>query len=344
MSELLKPFGYEKFCTKNRIVMSAMTRGFSTDKCCNPRMTDYYARRAESGVGLILTEGIVIHPAGNGYNDVPFMETKTQAESWIPCLRRVHNAGSKMFAQLWHCGRISHPDYTGGIPPVSSSSVQAEGINRQNNKEYGVPRALRTEEFPEIIAQYVNATQNALHAGFDGVELHYGHGYLIDQFFDTRINQRTDLHGGTVENRSRLAVEIVKAILAIADPSQLMIRISPSREMNGVYEWSDMHELLQCFLTQIDALGVRLIDISCANANYFNTSGKVIRVAREYWKHVIIGGASLTIEDAEREIAEGNLDLVTWGRLMIANPDFVSKVAANVPLTAFDNAMRNSLQ
>jgi N-ethylmaleimide reductase len=343
MSQLLKPFSYEKFATQNRIVMSAMTRGFSTDKCCNPLMTDYYARRAAHGVGLILTEGIVIHSSGNGYNDVPFIETKAQAESWIPCLNKVHQAGSKMFAQLWHCGRISHSDYTGGLAPVSSSSIRAEGINRQNNKEYGIPRELRADELPEIVAQYVTATRNALDVGFDGVELHFGHGYLIDQFFDTRINQRTDQYGGSIENRSRFAVEIVKAVLAIAAPNQLMIRISPSREMNGLYEWSDMLELLKCFLSQIDSLGVRLIDISCANANYFNTSGKVIRIAREYWKHVIIGGASLSIEDAEREISDGNLDLVTWGRLMIANPDFAAKVANNTPLIAFDNAMRNSL-
>lgn len=343
MNELLKPFRYEKFYTKNRIVMSAMTRGFSEDKCCNPLMTEYYSRRAENGIGLILTEGIVIHQSGNGYIKVPFLETMEQAKSWVPCLDRVHDAGAKMFAQLWHCGRISHPDFTDGIDPISSSSIQAEGINRQNNKEYGIPRELQANEVNDIVHQYVQATENALTAGFDGVELHFGHGYLIDQFFDSRINVRSDQYGGSIENRCRLGVEIVEALLKVAEPSQIIIRISPSREMNGMYDWPDLDELLKCFLMQIDRLGVRLIDISCANSNYFKTSGKVIHLAREYWKHVILGGASLTVEEAENEILTGNLDLVTWGRLIISNPDFASKIATNSLLTPFDNAMRNSL-
>ncbi len=343
MSELLKPFSYGNFYSKNRIVMSAMTRGFSKDKCCSPLMTEYYSRRAEDGIGLLLTEGIVIHQSGNGYVDVPFIETIEQAKSWIPCLERVHNAGSKMFAQLWHCGRISHSDFTGGVSPVSSSSVQAEGMNRQNNKEYGIPRELKSEELGDIVSQYVRATENALEAGFDGVELHFGHGYLIDQFLDSRINQRSDQYGGSVENRCRLAVEIVRAMLAVTDTSKLIIRISPSREMNGLYEWPDMNELLECLLTQMDRVGLTLIDISCANSNYFHTAGKVIHLARKSWKHAIMGGASLTMDEAENEILSGNLDLVTWGRLILANPDFVSKLAAKASHTPFDNAMRNSL-
>lgn len=219
---------------RNRVVMSAMTRNFADKQHrATDLMAEYYERRALDGVALLLTEGTIVHPSGDGYNDVPHIHDEGQVESWRNVTRRVHAAGSKIFCQLWHCGRISHEDYTGGVQPVSSSAQQPAGINRQNNKPYPVPRPLATDEMPEIYAMYRSAARNAIAAGFDGVELHLGHGYLADSFFDARLNDRTDRYGGSVENRCRFAIELTQAVLEDLGPAKVMARISPSRDMGG---------------------------------------------------------------------------------------------------------------
>lgn len=343
MKNLFSPFSSPWIETKNRFVMSAMTRGFAPERMCTQTIAEYYAKRAEAGVGLILTEGIVVHSSGNGYRDVPFIETDEQAVSWKYCIERVHKAGSLIFSQLWHCGRISHSDFTGGADPVSSCSEQAEGINRQNGKPFGTPRMLRSEEIPGVIKLFVDAAKRAVNVGFDGVELHLGHGYLVDQFLDARINKRNDTYGGSIENRARLAVELVEAVVGAVGASKVMVRISPSRDMGGVYDWPDLEPLLAHLLGSLDRLGVRLLDISCANANYFATSGRVIRMARSLWPYVILGGASLSPSEAEAELEKNFLDLVTWGRAMIANPDIVAKVKNGISLVEFDNSMRSTL-
>ena len=329
---------------KNRIVMAPMTRGFAKDvHLCNDEIGHYYIRRAESGIGLIITEGMVIHPGGNGYSTVPFIYTKSQAESWRDTVNKVQAYGTKIFAQLWHCGRISHTDFTEGYPVVSSTNRKAEGINRQNNKPYGIPTALTVTEIDSVIAMFENAAEQALGIGFDGVEIHMGHGYLIDQFLDKRVNDRTDNYGGSVENRCRFALELARTLVSKFGSTKIMIRISPSRFMSGLYEWPDMGQMMSYLLTGFDEAGIRLLDISCANADYFDTSGKVIKLFRGEWKHVILGGASLSLEQAAQEVLDGHLDLVTWGRAILANPDFVRKIANGIELVVFEDAMRSKL-
>ncbi|HSV28598.1 MAG TPA: alkene reductase [Candidatus Omnitrophota bacterium] len=324
---------------QSRVAMAAMTRGFAPDHLANPAMADYYRRRAADGVGLILTEGVVIHHSADGYNNVPHIETDAQAESWKPVVRAVQAAGARIFCQLWHCGRISHADYCGGQPPVSSTNRAAEGINRQNDKPFGTPRALDTDEMPVVYAQYLDAARRALAAGFDGVQLHFGHGYLVDQFFDARVNDRTDRYGGSVENRCRFAVECLEAVLKEVPADKVMVRISPSREMGGLYDWPDMESMLDHLLPAFARLGLKMLDVSCAAADYYKTSGRVIRMVRPKWQGLLIGGASLTPAQGEAELAEGLVDMVTWGRALIANPDFIAKVKAGQELAAFDRAM-----
>lgn len=329
---------------KSRVAMAAMTRSFATaDHLCTPEIAAYYERRASGGVGLILTEGIIIHPSADGYNTVPHLHTEAQMLSWKPAVAAVHKHQTKIYAQLWHCGRISHSDYTNGYDVVSSTNRAASGLNRQNNKDFGVPRALRTEEMPEIYEMFCHSAELALAAGFDGVQLHMGHGYLVDQFLDARINDRTDDYGGSVENRCRFAVELLKAVIARVGAAKVMVRISPSRMMGGLYEWPDLYEMLDLLIKQFKELGLQQLDISCANADYFQTSGKIIRYVRPQWPHLLIGGASLSIENAEKEIEAGLVDLVTWGRSIIANPDFVSSVQQGKELKAFDDSMRATL-
>lgn len=342
---LLKPLISPNIGTlKNRVVMSAMTRSFAgPDHLCTPDIANYYERRAKGGVALILTEGIVVHPSGDGYNSVPHLFTDAQMQSWKRAVLSVHKYQTKIYAQLWHCGRISHPDFTGGFDVVSSTDRPADGVNRQNNKPYGIPSRLLEAEISNIYAMYVHSAKLAMQSGFDGVQIHMGHGYLVDQFFDARINDRIDQYGGSVENRCRFALELCAEVINSIGADKVMIRLSPSRMMNGLYEWPDLNEMLQYLLPQLDKIGLRQLDISCANSNYFETSGKVIRSIRNIWPHLLIGGASLSISDANKEIEDGNLDMVTWGRAILANPNFVELIKNDQPLVDFNDSMRANL-
>jgi len=343
---LLEPFFWEGLGTlQSRIAMAPMTRGFAgPNHTATQLMADYYGRRADNGVGLIITEGTIIHSSGDGYNNVPHIETIEQAISWANVVSRVHGAGSKILCQLWHCGRISHSDYTGGLSPMSSSCKAAEGINRQNNKPYGQPKAMSEEDFPVVIQQFVDAAVRAMSSGFDGVQLHFGHGYLIDQFFDSRINDRTDRFGGNVPNRCRFALDILQKIVTAIGCEHVMIRISPSREMGGIiYDWPDLEDMLAYFLPACARLGLRMVDISCANSEYNKTAGRIIRLVRHNWPHFLMGGASLTFEQAEEEIRSGFLDMVTWGRAFIANPDLPIKFNKQQTLVEFDRDMLSTL-
>ncbi|CAA7621640.1 alkene reductase [Magnetospirillum sp. UT-4] len=328
---------------QSRVAMAAMTRSFAADHLATQAMLDYYRRRAADGVGLILTEGVIIHRSGDGYNNTPHIETDAQAESWRPVVAAVQAAGARIACQLWHCGRISHSDYTGAAP-VSSTSRAAEGINRQNDKPFGTPRALEAGEMATVYGYYTDAAKRALAVGFDAVQLHFGHGYLADQFLDARVNDRTDSYGGSVENRCRFVLECLEAVMAAVPAGRVMVRISPSREMNGPYDWPDMEAMLDHLLPAFAARGLRMLDISCAAADYHKTSGRVIRMVRPKWQGLLIGGASLTPEQGEAELRDGLVDMVTWGRALIANPDFVSRVRSGRGLEAFDRAMLGELR
>lgn len=345
MTTLLDPLDHPGFIAlRNRTVMSAMSRGFAGEgHHPTAAMRDYYERRATGGVGLILTEGTLVHQSGDGWNDAPYIASDAHAESWRPVVDAVHGAGAAIACQLWHTGRISHSDYT-IEQPVSSTNVAAAGINRQNGKPYGEPRALRPDEMPTIYGYFADAARRAIDiAGFDAVELHIGHGYLADQFLDARVNDRTDHYGGSVENRCRFALELVDAVLKAAPAERVIARISPSRFMGGIYDWPDLDEMIAYFIPALQDRGLRALDISCANSDYFETSGRIVRMVRPLWNGVLLGGASLTVDQAEAELQAGLLDAVTWGRAFIANPDLVAKIKNSAEWTPFEDAMRATL-
>ena len=198
---------------KNRIAMAPMTRGFAPDHHANAAMTAYYAKRAEDGVGLIFTEGTVIHHSGDGYRNVPHIETDSQAAAWKPVVDAVHAADTRIVCQLWHCGRISHPDFTGGLAPVSSTSRAAEGQNRQNDKALRRAARARARRDAGHLRAYADAAARAIAAGFDAVELHGANGYLIDEFLDGNVNDRRDAYGGSVEGRCRFLLECLETVI-----------------------------------------------------------------------------------------------------------------------------------
>lgn len=329
---------------KNRIVMAPMTRGFADkNHCATSEISDYYERRARNDIGLIITEGIIIHPSGDGYNNVTHLFTNEQMLSWKNVVDNVQKYKTKIYAQLWHCGRISHSDYTSGFDLISSTNKPAEGMNRQNNKPFGIPRALKLDEMETTYKMFNHSAELALKAGFDGIEVHMGHGYLVDQFLDKNVNDRKDKYGGSIENRIRFSIELLKSLTKKINAEKIMVRISPSRMMGGLYEWPDKEEMLKMLLKEFDEIGLRQLDVSCANSNYFETSGKIIRSIKSLWPHTLIGGASLTVEEAENEIVSNHLDMVTWGRAILANPDFVKLIEKNLPLKKFDDTMRGRL-
>lgn len=344
MTSVFDPLDHPGFIgLRNRSVMSAMSRS-SADENHHPTqaMVDYYRRRAEGGAGLILTEGTLIHRSGDGWNNAPYIATDEQAQAWKPVIDAVHGAGGAIACQLWHMGRISHADYTGDAP-VSSTSRAAGGVNRQNGKPYGDPRALEPSEIPTVIGYFCDAAKRALDVGFDAVELHTGHGYLIDQFLDANVNDRTDAYGGSVENRCRFFLELVEAVLKVVPAERLIARISPSRFMGGVYQWPDLDEMLDYLIPALQTAGLTALDVSCANSDYYQTAGLMIRKIRPLWSGVIMGGASLSLEQANAELAEQHLDLVTWGRAFIANPDLVRRMREGEALAPFEDSMRDTL-
>lgn len=328
---------------RNRTVMSAMSRSFADDgHFATAAMAEYYRKRAAGGAGLILTEGTIIDKSGDGWNQVPYIASDAHADAWRPVVDAVHAEGGAIACQLWHMGRISHEDYT-GVQPVSSTNRAAAGTNRQNNKPFGTPRALASDEMPAIYALFADAAKRSLAAGFDAVELHAANGYIIDQFLDGQVNDRTDQYGGSVENRCRFMLELVDAVVAAVPANRVMARISPSRFMGGLYEWPDMEAMIAHLVPALATRGLGALDVSCANSIYADTSGRVVRMVRPLWPGVLIAGASLTPEAAEAEVAQGHLDAVTWGRLFIANPDLATKLQSGAEVAPFEDAMRGTL-
>ncbi len=344
MTTLFDPLDRPDFIRlRNRTVMSAMSRGFAAEgHHATPEMRDYYQRRAAGGAGLILTEGTLVHQSGDGWNNAPYIATDAHAESWRPVVDAVHAEGGAIACQLWHTGRISHEDYT-VVQPVSSTNVAATGINRQNGKPYGEPRALTPDEMPTIYGYFADAARRAIDIGFDAVELHTGHGYLADQFLDARVNDRTDNYGGSVENRCRFTLELIEQVLKVVPAERVIARISPSRFMGGIYDWPDLDAMIAYFIPAVQSLGLKALDISCANSVYADTAGRIVRMVRPLWNGVLIGGASLSIDDANAELDAGLLDAVTWGRAFIANPNLVEKMKSGATWTPFEDAMRDTL-
>lgn len=344
MTNLFSPLSKDAFIPlRNRTVMSAMSRSFADENgCATDAMRAYYEKRALGGAGLILTEGTIIDKSGDGWVNAPFIANDAQAAAWRPVVDAVHAAGGAIACQLWHMGRISHEDFTGQAP-VSSTDKAAAGVNRQNNKPYGVPRKLEAGDMPAIYQQFADAAVRALDAGFDAVELHLANGYLPDQFLDARVNDRDDSYGGSVENRCRFVLELVEAVRKVVPANRLMGRISPSRMMGGLYEWPDLDAMIAYLIPALDKLGMGALDVSCANSPYFETSARMVRQIRPLFSGVIIAGASLTGEQAEAELEAGVIDAVTFGRAFIANPDLATKLEQGETPVPFEDAMRGTL-
>lgn len=333
---LLSPFDLHGLHLKNRVVLAPMTRARAgIERVPNDLMAKYYVQRA--GAGLLITEAAAISEQALGWQHSPGIYTDAHIEGWKKITQAVHEAGTPIFLQLWHCGRASHSSFREDRSlPVAPSPVKHGGDHIYTpigKQEYETPRALETEEVERVVEDYRRAAENALAAGFDGVELHAANGYLVDQFLQSRTNQRTDRYGGSVENRFRFLREIVEAITRTIPPNRLAVRLSPNGNYNdmGTPEFRELFLYAAAELNHYELAYLHVID---GLASGFHQLGEPMTLEefRKVFTGPIMGNCGYTQDTAEQAIREGHTDLVAFGRPFINNPDLVARFTHGWPL------------
>jgi N-ethylmaleimide reductase len=346
LANLLEPFALnDTIELANRIVMAPMTRCMADNELVpTSDMAAYYARRADAG--LIITEATIVRPDGQGYPNTPGIYTDAQEEGWRPVTDLVHTRGGKIFLQLWHVGRVSHPFYLDGMQPVSASAVALEGpVKRAPGLEYGTPRALELAEIPTYVAAYAEGAARALRAGFDGVEIHGANGYLIDQFLHGTSNLRTDKYGGSIENRARFVLEVVDAVVDAVGADRTGIRLSP-----GAYHHMtaapDDPKVFQHLLGELDRRQIAYVHTGIFDDSMqFNyLGGSATSFLRRHYPGTVIGCGSYTPASGSASIANGEFDLLAIGRPFIANADLVSRIREGEQLQTYDERMLAKLE
>ncbi len=324
---------------KNRIVMAPMTRCRAIDNVPNELMASYYTQRASAG--LIITEGVAPSPNGLGYARQPGIFSAEQVQGWQRVTASVHAAGGKIFVQLMHDGRICHPaNMQAGSHIVAPSALAAPGemwTDSQGMQPYPVPTAMTEADIAAAIQEFVHGCKNAIEAGFDGVELHGANGYLIDQFFNTATNQRTDQWGGSVENRIRFAVAVAKACAAAIGAEHIGMRISPYGAFNGTLADAEMDALYLQLIEALNAIGlvyIHIVDHSSMGAPEVSPALKANIRANFKGTYILSGGYDAARANADLDAHKG--DLVAFGKPFIANPDLVHKLQTGAALTAPD--------
>lgn len=327
MTELNTPLTVGDFEIKNRLVMAPLTRARSgVSRVPNDLMVEYYQQRANAG--LILTEATVIGSKTVGYADTPGLWSQEQAQAWNKIIEAVHAQGSKIVAQLWHVGRISHPELLDGDIPVAPSAIQPAGEVSllRPKRPYVTPRALSIEEIQEVIAQYKHSAELAKAAGFDGVELHAANGYLIDQFLQSNTNQRDDEYGGPVENRARLLLEVVDAFIEVWGAGRVGVHIAPRGDSHDMGDENP----LATFGYVVEQLNQR--NVAFIFSREYEAADSISPKLREKFNGVWIANENLTPESAKSILREGQADAVSFGKAYIANPDLLQRLEQDLPL------------
>lgn len=344
MTELFKPLQVGALTLPNRFVLAPLTRTRAgVEHLPNDLMAEYYAQRASAG--LIISEGTQISPLGKGYAWTPGIYSPAQIAGWRLSTDAVHAAGGVIFAQLWHVGRVSHPDNLGGMQPVSASAIRANGVRVfvERDGEAGFvdtaePRALDTAEIRAIIAEYAQAARNAMAAGFDGIELHGANGYLINQFLDSESNARDDEYGGSLENRLRFLREVTSAVADAIGAERVGVRLAPLTTLNGTVD-ANPEETYTAAAAMLGELGIAYLHIAEADWNDAPPMPTAFRQAlRRAFPNAIIYAGKYTAERAAQALAEGWADLIGFGRPFVANPDLPARLRAGLPLAEHNPA------
>ncbi|MFD0977348.1 alkene reductase [Salinimicrobium gaetbulicola] len=340
---LLKPYSKGTLTLSNRVVMAPMTRSRASNeenKATGDLHGEYYKQRASAG--LIITEGSQISKQAVGYINTPGIYSREQVEGWKEVTQKVHEADGKIFIQLWHVGRMSHPDFHNGDLPVAPSAINPgeKSYTPEGFKDTVTPKAMSIEEIKQTIEDYKNAAKNSMEAGFDGVEIHSSNGYLLHQFFNGTSNHRTDEYGGSIENRAKILFEVIDAIKEVMPEHKIGLRLNPS--LNGIFGMTMDEETIPTF----DYIIKKLNDYDLAYLHLsepFNDVSDIpyaeTEIAKRYrpmYDGTLIINAGFDQESGNKVLAAGNADLVAFGKPYISNPDLVERFEQDVPLSDWD--------
>jgi 2,4-dienoyl-CoA reductase-like NADH-dependent reductase (Old Yellow Enzyme family) len=336
MPSLFDPATLGALSLPNRVVMAPMTRSRAgEERLPNAATGEYYSQRASAG--LIVTEATVISRQGIGWRQSPGIYTDEQAEAWRDhVVAPVHAVGGRIALQLWHCGRASHSDFHGGELPVAPSAVRLNGDHiwtPEGKKDHETPRAMTVDEIVATVADYRAAAERARAAGFDGIEIHAANGYLIDQFLQSKTNQREDDYGGSVENRHRFLAEVVSAVCEVWPADRVGVRLAPNGAFNDMGS-PDFREQFSYTAKQLGVLGLAFLHVMDGLAFGFHKLGEPMTLAdfRALITTPLVGNCGYTFETATAAVEEGNADAIAFGRPYISNPDLVERFANSWPL------------
>ena len=329
MPNLLDPVQIGDLHLPNRILMAPLTRLRGTaDHLPTPIMREYYAQRATAG--LILSEGIPVDPFGVGYANVPGIWSAEQTEAWKPIVKAIHEKGGRIFAQIWHVGRVSDPVFLQGQLPLAPSPIAAPGYVSllRPEKAFVTPRALERNEIPGVIEAFRRGSQNAQAAGFDGVEIHGANGYLLDQFLQDGTNHRTDEYGGPIENRARLHLEVADAAISVFGAGRVGMHLAPRADVHGMAD-SNRAETFTYLATE---LGKRKLAFIAAREHVAPDSlGASLRKA---FGGIYVANEGINQQTGQQLLDDGKADAIAYGKLFIANPDLPARFAKGAALNA----------
>lgn len=341
---LFQPIQLGSLTLKNRIVMPPMTRSRASQPgdVANEMMATYYAQRASAG--LIISEGTQISPNAKGYAWTPGIYTSEQISGWRKVTQAVHAENGTIFAQLWHVGRVTHPDNIGGEQPISSSALKAENVKvfvDNGSDEPGFvdvvqPRAMTKDDIQQVIAEYRQAALNAVEAGFDGIELHAANGYLINQFIDSEANNRSDEYGGSLENRLRFLNEVVTALVEAIGADRVGVRLAPLTTLNGTVDANpiETYTAAAALLNKHGIAYLHIAEVDWDDAPDTPVSFK--RAIREAYQGILIYAGRYNGAKAEQAIGDGLADMIGFGRPFVANPDLPERLLHDYPFAEHD--------
>ncbi len=331
MSNLFEPLQVGDLTLPNRIVMAPLTRCRASDgHIPNALMAEYYGQRA--GAGLIISEATCVSPQGVGFPHTPGIWSEEQVSGWIKITDAVHAGGGRIFLQLWHVGRVSHPYYLNGELPVAPSAIAPAGHLRllRPQLEYVIPRALDLAELPGIVEDYRKAAENAKRAGFDGVEVHGANGYLLDQFLQDSTNKRDDVYGGIIENRARLLLEVTDAVISVWGAGRVGMHLAPRGDAQSMGD----SDPAATFGYVAEQLGKRSIAFIFTRESL--GENRVSPELKRRFGGVLIANEGFDSNTAGQVIESGEADAVSFGKLFISNPDLPVRLQTNAPLNRFD--------
>lgn len=338
--QLLTPYKIGDLLLRNRVVMSPMTRSRSPQGFVTDLTVEYYVQRASAG--LIVSEATNISPQAVGSAFTPGIFTAQQIAAWRTVTEAVHQKEGLIFCQLWHSGRISHPNFLNGDLPVAPSAIGTGGkiFTPTGWKEMVAPRELTLLEIQQVVEDYRQAAINAMEAGFDGVELHGAFGYLPNQFLSDKSNHRTDEYGGSLENRARFALEVMQALISVWGSQRVGIRIAPNNVFNAVLDSNPaaIYDYLVAELDKMNLAYLSLMNHSIDLADYPQGIPNLKHHYRERYAGTLMTNVGYTRESGEETLQQDKADLVAYGTLYISNPDLVERFSADLPLNPADRA------